>query len=103
MSDFRLGQPVDAAYCTVSTFRHLLTEDAACGHLECIARSLRPDGIYVLGLHVLPSNVDKDGTDRWTERRGETKVTITLRVLRIDVRSRIENLRVCLRARRGVD
>jgi SAM-dependent methyltransferase len=101
MSDFRLGQPVDAAYCTVSTFRHLLTEDAARSHLECIAGSLRPGGIYVLGLHVLPSNVDKDGTDRWTERRGETKVTITLRVLHIDIRSRIENLRVCLLARRG--
>jgi SAM-dependent methyltransferase len=98
MSDFRLGQPVDAAYCTVSTFRHLLTEDAARSHLECIAGSLRLGGIYVLGLHVLPSNVDKDG---WTERRGETKVTIMLRVLRIDIRSRIENLRVCLLARRG--
>ena len=41
MSDFRLDRPVDAAYCTVSTFRHLLTEQAARGHLECIADSLR--------------------------------------------------------------
>src|SRR5206468_5178553 len=40
MSDFRLGQPVDAAYCTISTFRHLLTEEAARGHLECLAGSL---------------------------------------------------------------
>ena len=54
MSDFRLGRPADAAYCTVNTFRHLLTEQAARGHLECIAGSLRPGGIYVLGLHLLP-------------------------------------------------
>jgi SAM-dependent methyltransferase len=101
MSDFRLGQPVDAAYCTVSTFRHLLTEDAARGHLECIARTLRPSGIYILGLHLLPLGVGEGNSDCWTERRGETKVTITLRVLRIDIRSRIENSRVCLLARRG--
>ena len=37
MSDFRIGQPADAAYCLINTFRHLLTEQAARGHLECIA------------------------------------------------------------------
>jgi len=73
MSDFRLGQPVDVAYCTVSTFRHLLTEQVARSHLECIVDSLRPGGIYVLGLHLLPLNVNKDGTKRWTERRGKQK------------------------------
>src|SRR6266702_5353596 len=46
MSDFRLGQPVDAAYCTVSTFRHLLTEQAARCHLQCIVRGLRRGRIY---------------------------------------------------------
>jgi hypothetical protein len=102
MSDFRLGQPVDAAYCTVSTFRHLLTEDAARSHLKCIARSLRPGGIYILGLHLLALGGGKDNSDCWTEGRGETKVTITQRVLRIDIRSRIENLRVCLLAHKGL-
>jgi SAM-dependent methyltransferase len=101
MSDFRIGQPVDAAYCTVSTFRHLLTEDAARSHLECIARTLRPGGIYILGLHLFPPGGSKGNSDCWTERRGETKVTITERVLRIDIRRRIENFRVCLLARRG--
>jgi len=101
MSDFRLGRPVDAAYCTISTFRHLLTEQAARSHLECIAGSLRPGGIYVLGLHLLPLGVDKDAAECWTERRYETVVTVTLRVLRIDLRRRIENVRVCLLVRRG--
>jgi SAM-dependent methyltransferase len=99
MSDFRLGQPVDAAYCTISTFRHLLTEEAARAHLECIAGSLRPGGIYVLGLHLLPLDVDKEDVLRWTTRRGETKVTVTLRVLRIDLRRRLENFRVNLLVR----
>ncbi len=105
MSDFRLGRPVDAAYCTVSTFRHLLTEQAARDHLECIAGSLRPGGIYVLALHLLPLDVDEEDAkryaERWTERRAQTKVTVKLRVLRTDLRRRIEDLRVCLLVRRG--
>ncbi len=99
MSDFRLSRPVDAAYCTVSTFRHLLTEQGARRHLSCIADSLRSGGIYVLGLHLLPLDVDKEDVLHWTERRGETKVTVTLRVLRIDLRRRLENFRVSLLVR----
>jgi SAM-dependent methyltransferase len=105
MSDFRLGRPVDAAFCTVSTFHYLLTERAARGHLECIAASLRPGGIYVLDLHLLALDPDegksKRYVKRWTDRRGETNVAVTLRVLRTDLRRRIENLRVCFLARRG--
>src|SRR5207302_5770135 len=71
MSDFRLSRPVDAAYCTVSTFRLLLTEQAARGHLRCIAGSLRPGGIYVLGFRLLPLDV-KEGDRRWTARRRGT-------------------------------
>src|SRR5213593_4027056 len=89
LSDFRVSRPADAAYCTVNTFRHLLTEQAARGHLECIARSLRPGGIYVLGLHLLPLGGDKEDSDCWTQRRCETKVTVTVRLLRTDRRRRI--------------
>ncbi len=67
MSDFHLSQPVDAAYCTVSTFRRLLTEQAARRHLECIAGSLRPGGIYVLAFHALLLNPDEEDIQHWTE------------------------------------
>jgi SAM-dependent methyltransferase len=100
MSDFRLSRPVDSAYCTVNTFRLLLTEQAARGHLECIADSIRPGAIYVLGLHLLPLDVDEENGERWTEWRGETRVTVTLRVLRTNRRRRINDLRVCLLVRR---
>ena len=101
MSNFRLPRTADAAYCVVNTFRHLLTEQAARGHLECIAGSLRPGGVYILGMHLLPLDVDEREAERWTERRGDTKVTVTHRVLRTDRRRRIEHVRVCLMARRG--
>src|SRR5258708_20720315 len=93
MSAFRLNRPVHAAYCTVNTFRHLLTEQAARDHLERIAISLRPGGIYVLGMHLLALDVNEEDVGRWTVRRGDTKVTVTLRILCTDVRPPIEDLR----------
>lgn len=101
MTDFRLPRPVDAAYCPVNTFRHLLTEDAARRHLECVAGSLRQGGIYVLGLHLFPPDAAEEDGERWTERQGQTEVTVTLRVLETDRRRRVENLRVNLLVRRS--
>lgn len=99
MADFQLARPVDAAYCTVNTFRHLLTEELARQHLECIAAALRPGGIYVLGMHLLPPDAAEEDGERWTERRGRTQVTVTLRVLATDRRRRVERLRVSLLVR----
>lgn len=99
MADFRVARPVDAAFCTVNTFRHLLTERAARRHLECVAESLRPGGIYVLGFHLLPPDAAEDDIERWTERHRGTQVTVTLRVLSTDRRRRIERLRLSLLAR----
>src|SRR5947207_11371572 len=101
MSNFRIGQPADAAYCLINTFRYLLTEQAARGHLECIACSLRPGGIYVLGLHLLASGGDKEDSGCWTQRRCKTKVTVTARLLRTDRRRRIEEFQLCMMARSG--
>ena len=71
-----------------------MTEQAARSHLECIAGSLRPGGIYVLGLHLLPLDADQEDIQRWTQWRRKTKVTVTLRVLATDLRRRIEELEV---------
>jgi SAM-dependent methyltransferase len=101
MADFRLPRPVDAAFCTFDGFRHLLTEDAARRHLECVAQALRPGGIYILGLHLLPQDASEECTERWTERRGGTQVTVTLRVLASDRRRRLETIRISVLARRS--
>ena len=52
MADFRTRGRFDLAHCLVSTFKYLLTEDAARGHLRSVARALRPGGIYCLGFHL---------------------------------------------------
>jgi SAM-dependent methyltransferase len=101
MAEFRLASPVDAAYSTMNTFRHLLSEQAARRHLECVAGGLRPGGIYVLGFHLLPLDAPEECTERWTARHGGTRVTVTLRVLATDRRRRVETLRASILVRRG--
>jgi SAM-dependent methyltransferase len=101
MTDFRIARPVDAAFNTWNTFRHLTTENAARQHLQCVAQSLRPGGIYILGFHLLPLDVSEECMERWSASHGGTRVTVTLRVTATDRRRRIEEIRVNMRVRTG--
>jgi SAM-dependent methyltransferase len=101
MTAVRMTQPVDAAFNTLNTFRHLTSEDDARRHLELIAESLRPGGIYVLGFHLLPPDAEETCIERWSARHGATRVGVTLRVLDFDRRRRIEVIRFSLRVRSG--
>ncbi|MDW8037116.1 MAG: class I SAM-dependent methyltransferase, partial [Thermoguttaceae bacterium] len=103
MSRFALAAPVDAAYCTFDSFRHLLTEHAARQHLQCMAQAVRPGGIYILGFHLLPPDASDQCIERWTEQRGRTEVTVTLRVLRCNRRQRIEWIRIALLVRKQLE
>jgi SAM-dependent methyltransferase len=99
MTAFALARPVDAAYNTFDGFRHLLSESTARSHLRAVAGALRPGGIYVLGLHLLPPDAPDDCIERWTERSGRLQVTVTLRVLATDRRRRLEHLRISVLVR----
>lgn len=101
MRDFKLTKPVDAAYNTMNTFRHLLSEQDAIAHLELMAKFIRPGGIYILGFHLLPPDADLEDSERWTEQEGETRVTLTLRVLEASRRKRLETIRFNLRVHDG--
>lgn len=60
MSAFDLGRQVDLSFLLLSSDAHLLDLDAFLGHLDSVARALRPGG-----LHVIESTHPKDhfGTD----------------------------------------
>ncbi|HZL91183.1 MAG TPA: class I SAM-dependent methyltransferase [Pirellulaceae bacterium] len=94
MAEFRLPRPVDAAFNTFNSFRHLLTEQAARRFLENTAEAVRPGGIFVLGLHLVPLDAEEGASERWTARHGRTRLTVTLRVTNFNRRERIEQLRV---------
>ncbi len=89
----------DVAHCFVNSFRHLTTETAAAEHLNSVARVLRPGGLYLLGLHLLPPDAVEYDCERWTLQHRRTRLTTTFRVLNFDRRRRLEIVRFSLRVR----
>jgi SAM-dependent methyltransferase len=101
MTDFALSKPADAAFCLLNSFRHLLTEPAAKSHLEAVARNLRPGGIYILGLHLVPPDAFDNAIERWRSTQGKIRISTDLRVVATDARRRVETLQVSLLVRDG--
>ena len=91
------GPKFDGAFCTVDTFRHLLTDIEAISHLENVARHLVKNGIYVLGLHLLPRQDIKNKIHRWKGRRGNLTVYSKINVLEVNRKRRKETLGYTLR------
>jgi SAM-dependent methyltransferase len=89
----------DAAFCTFNTFRHLTDEKSAISHLKSVAAHLRPGGLYILGLHIIPLDAEKQCIERWKASHGVTTVNVTLRVTDFNRRKRIEQIHVVLTAR----
>ncbi len=96
LDGFRFRQRFDLAHCLVSTFKYLLTERAAAGHLRCTARALEVGGIYVLGFHLSEYGSTSKTRERWVERRGGTTVTCNTQFWPPDRRRRIERVRTRL-------
>jgi SAM-dependent methyltransferase len=100
MTEFELPERFGAAFNTINTFRHLLTERAAQKHLETVARHLVPGGVYILGLHVYPPDADLEGSERWRAVRGQTRVSYSLTAMEACRRKRLERLRLSMTVRK---
>ena len=88
-----LAEPADLAYCLVNTFRHLLTEDDAVGHLKTVAECLKPGGLYIIGMHLLPPDADEEDNEEWSVTSEDTTVDMRLDVAGCDRITRLETLR----------
>lgn len=99
MTDFQVkAKYYDAALCTVDTFRHLLTEKQAEQHLKNVARAIKKNGIYVLGLHLIPEKGRlRNSVIRWTNRRGGLTVKTSMTMIGTDKQKRKETLKVVLK------
>jgi SAM-dependent methyltransferase len=103
MQGFDLSGRFDLAHCLVSTFKYLLDERTARDALGCVARALRPGGVFALGLHLTDYAQDRRQRERWVGRRGGTQVVCNLQSWPPDCRRRRERLRSRLTVvRRGV-
>ncbi|APZ90921.1 class I SAM-dependent methyltransferase [Fuerstiella marisgermanici] len=86
-------EPADVAYCLVNTFRHLLTEESAIAHLKTVAAALRPGGLYIVGMHMLPPDADEDDEEEWAVEVDDVTIEIKLDVTFCCRRTRRETLR----------
>jgi len=74
MTDFKLSPKADAAFNMINSFRHLTTEDLALAHLRCVGAALKKGGVYLLGLHLTPTQGEATEEESWTARRGNLSV-----------------------------
>ena len=98
MRDELPGQTFDLAYCLVNTFRHLVTEEDAVRHLQSVASMLRPGGLYIIGMHLLPPDADEEDEEEWTVESDDVSVLMELVVAGCDRKTRLENLEFTMTA-----
>lgn len=78
---FRLSELQDAAICMTDSQGHLLTTESLLAHFRCVAKALRPGGLYIFD-RMLPEDWFAPTQEyQWTRRQGKTKVTTTFRTL----------------------
>jgi SAM-dependent methyltransferase len=98
MANFSIkSKKYDAAFCTVDTFRHLLSEKQAEQHLINVSKSLKKNGIYILGLHLIPESGSLNKVTRWTTKRGRLTVHTSMTMIDMDKNKRTETLKVILK------
>ncbi len=90
MSKFEVPKSFDAGFNTINSFRHLPTEEAAVGHLECMASAIRKGGIYVLGLHLTPTRGETTDEESWSARRGQLVINTHMWPVEKNSRKRME-------------
>ncbi len=90
MADFHLPRRANAAFNMINSFRHLLSEESAESHLNSVASNLTKGGLYVLGLHLLPSRGRRSVREKWSSRRGRLSVVSRMWSKRLDSRKREE-------------
>jgi SAM-dependent methyltransferase len=96
MADFKLKRPVDAAFNMINSFRHLLSEQQATAHLSCIAANLKKGGLYILGLHLTPTEGVPLEEESWSARRGHLGINTHLKTFDLDLRRRTERCQMTM-------
>lgn len=86
-------QRFDLIHCLVSTFKYLLSERDALSSLNRVADTLKPGGLFVLGIHLTDYRHPKITHERWVVARDGVEVVCNTRTWPVDPGSRIEAMR----------
>ena len=82
----------DVAFVLVNSLRHLLEPRLVRRHFEQLRRSLRPGGLYVVGISLSRYGEEEPSEDVWTARRGSCSVRQIVQYLPPDRESRRERV-----------
>ena len=100
MEAFRLRGPFDLSFCLLSTFKYLLTEEAAHAHLQRVARVLTRGGLCVIGIHLTPYARRHTDREVWHGASDDLRVRSEVITRPADRATRLEWLRNRLTVRR---
>ena len=92
MKTFLRPRTFDLAFCLLGSFRHLLDESSARRHLELTARSLKPGGVYVLGLDLCDYRFPEPDEELWEARRGALRLSDLVETVAPERRTRRERV-----------
>ncbi|MCA9069370.1 MAG: methyltransferase domain-containing protein [Planctomycetaceae bacterium] len=90
--DFGSSRKFDAAFNPINSFRHLPNEATAQAHLQCMADALAKGGIYILGLHLTPTNGPRVEDEAWSASRGHLTVNSYMWSEALDLKQRNERV-----------
>ena len=92
MTRFRTQRPIGFAFCLINTIRHLPSDRAMLDHFASIARALRPDGVYAVGIELSRYGAQFPSEDTWEGRRGVVRVQQVAQYQPPDRRGRMERV-----------
>lgn len=90
MSQFKVRRRFDVGFNTINSFRHLPSEAAARDHLRCMGKAIRVGGLYLLGVHLTPTEVAPSETESWSARRGHLAINTHMWTKQRDRKRRVE-------------
>ncbi len=96
MSDFTVKKKFHAAFNMINSFRHLGTEKQATQHFQCMADGLTKGGLYILGVHLIPTDGPRMENESWVARRGNLQVNSHMWCKELDMKGRNEKLGMTL-------
>jgi SAM-dependent methyltransferase len=92
MADFKLPYKIDAAFNLINSFRELSSEQQARSHLQHISHSLHRGGLYILGLHLIPTRCPPLEDESWSASRGRLHIKTYMKTLKRDLNRRQEKI-----------
>lgn len=92
--DEKTDEKFDASFNTINSFRHLNSHQAAVDHLKCMAAALRPGGLYVLGLHLSPTEVAPSEDEDWIAEGKNVQVNTRMWLTERSLEERFERFAI---------